>query len=265
VLQSFTHRIFVAFAPFLFSTAVAQPCADHPIGGIHILNKQPNRPYTATLRATQEQRLSDGNVIRASATLHEVRDSTGRTRIEIPAGCFPNQNGDLEQILQISVFDPATQIQQRWFTAGQSWFTTPGAGRKIVTVVRPPDPEPPPKVLTDSSRADPVPPVRESVHTEDLGVRTIAGTLAEGMRATRTVPAGQAGNDVDIVTVEELWVGKNIDTVLLENIDDPKDGHISIEVTDLKLGEPDPALFVPPSDYEVEEATVKKVKTTTPE
>ncbi len=37
-----------------------------------------------------------------------------------------------------------------------------------------------------------------------------------------------------------------------EVTDDPQAGHHTIEVEELSLGEPDPAIFQPPPDYEIE-------------
>ncbi len=49
---------------------------------------------------------------------------------------------------------------------------------------------------------------------DDLGVQTINGVSAQGTRYTRTIPAGQIGNDKVIVIVSERWYSPDLQIVV---------------------------------------------------
>jgi hypothetical protein len=87
---------------------------------------------------------------------------------------------------------------------------------------------------------------------EELGTDMIEGVSARGLRTTTTIPAGALGNDKPLVTTEESWMAKDLGMIVLRSIrNDPRNGKQTREVVNLKLGEPDSALFEPPADYTV--------------
>jgi len=88
---------------------------------------------------------------------------------------------------------------------------------------------------------------------EDLGTTTIEGIEVHGRRITRTIPAGKIGNDQPLVTTNEIWNAPSLMGLTLKSIsDDPRNGKVTREVVHLDLGEPDQAIFQPPSDYKVQ-------------
>ena len=87
---------------------------------------------------------------------------------------------------------------------------------------------------------------------EDLGITMIEGVEAHGRRMTRTIAAGQIGNDQPIVVTNEYWSAPSLGGLTLKSVtDDPRNGKTTREITHLDLGEPDPALFQPPPGYDI--------------
>jgi hypothetical protein len=91
---------------------------------------------------------------------------------------------------------------------------------------------------------------------EKLGSRNIAGVSADGTRMTRVIPVGQEGNDREIRVVTEFWFSRELQIIMENVLDDPRNSKITREVTDLERGEPDAAMFQVPAGYKVEEEPV---------
>jgi hypothetical protein len=85
----------------------------------------------------------------------------------------------------------------------------------------------------------------------DLGTETINGVNAQGTRVTRTIPAGQIGNEKPIVIVTERWYSPELQTYVMTKRIDPLMGNVTFQLTNIQLQEPDPTLFQVPSDYSV--------------
>jgi hypothetical protein len=210
---------------------------------------QSDLPYTATAKTTFEQHLPDGNEIHGYVYTHQARDSAGRTMSEMATGCLPDENGVPQPQLSVSVFDPATRSSLFWqagmlgdkvvrvsHTSGNAIKLTPdeiAARRKANESRQPPSGE---------------------FKSEDLGTRTIAGVEAQGLRTTRTIPAGQAGNKLPLVTTREIWRSKELGLVVLGITDDPRQGRTTYEIEDFSRTEPGPSLFAPPEGYRIEDS-----------
>ena len=89
------------------------------------------------------------------------------------------------------------------------------------------------------------------VNQEQLGAQTIEGVAAEGTRTTFTIAAGKIGNDRPIVTVNERWYSKELQTIVLSKNSDPRLGETTYRLTNIDRSEPDPSLFQVPADYTV--------------
>ena len=243
------------FGPALVSLAAAAALPAQVMGSISGVPMPPNgpaqanrSPYTLTRTMTTVQTLADGTTITRTSTTKTARDSQGRTYHETH---------------QIGPGDQTTD----WVNAG---FTDPVARTfvnwnsrsKIATVMHMPDPqtnrpETQPRVaLPDNLPATP-PAVRPrpQITREELGLRTIAGIEAKGVRTTQIIPAGEQGNDRPITIVMENWMSAEYGVQLLSIRDDPRTGKMTDEVTDFQSGEPDPALFQIPEGYTVREQT----------
>ena len=97
---------------------------------------------------------------------------------------------------------------------------------------------------------------RTLTRTENLGIKDFNGIPAEGTRTTRTIPAGEEGNDQPLVVINETWRSKELGLTLMTIGEDPRRGRTTIEYEELNRGEPDPALFAPPAGYTVQEQRV---------
>jgi hypothetical protein len=204
---------------------------------------------------THDQQLLDGNSIHTSMTTHQWRDSSGRTRSESAIGCFPGDDGEMHARIHVSVFD-------RVNGSSYSWTLGPGDS-KLVTVSRAMH-IPAPPLLTAEERQKRQETIRrqrveETFHNESLGTKVIQGVQAEGSKVTHTLPIGRVGNALPLTTTEEIWIAKDSGLTMLRLRDDPQTGKWRTEVVELKQGEPDPSLFVPPPDYTLQELVTKTV------
>lgn len=87
------------------------------------------------------------------------------------------------------------------------------------------------------------------VTREDLGTQTMEGVLVTGTRMTRTIPAGQIGNEQPIQIVTEVWTSPELKTVIMSKRSDPRMGEQTFRLTNIVRAEPDPALFALPADF----------------
>jgi hypothetical protein len=89
------------------------------------------------------------------------------------------------------------------------------------------------------------------VKTESLGTKMMEGVTAEGKRVTRTIPAGQIGNERPIEITSEVWTSPDLQMVIFSKRNDPRFGETVYRLTDIKRAEPDPALFTVPGSFAV--------------
>jgi hypothetical protein len=85
--------------------------------------------------------------------------------------------------------------------------------------------------------------------TETLGTQTIEGVSAEGTRTTRTIPAGQIGNERPIEITSEVWTSPDLQMIILSKRSDPRFGETVYKVTDIRRADPDPSLFQVPNGF----------------
>jgi hypothetical protein len=228
--------ILIAAAAYLSASTAAQlprkpPSITHP-------------PYTAHYNITQTQKLADGNVIRRESTETVAADAEGRHMTATTAA--PPFGGQTLRTI-IFVFDVKTHTNIVW--------TVPGQQARMTVI---PDLKAAPncfgnsadlKMKTAGERSKRPKPV-----TDDLGRDTIQGIEVSGRRITMTVPSGEFGNQLPIVTTSEMWTA-TVPTVegmmVRETVDDPRTGTRTRALTSYEPGDPDPNLFEPPATYEI--------------
>lgn len=93
-----------------------------------------------------------------------------------------------------------------------------------------------------------------TVKKEDLGTQNFNGVAAQGTRYTRTIPAGQIGNDKPISIVNERWYSADLQVVVKNTRNDPRFGTTTYTLTNIQRQEPAATLFAVPSDYTVRQA-----------
>jgi len=87
--------------------------------------------------------------------------------------------------------------------------------------------------------------------TEDLGSQTMEGVLANGVRTTRTIPAGQIGNEKPLSIVTEVWTSPELKTIVYSKRSDPRMGEQVFRLTNIVRAEPDPSLFTVPATFKI--------------
>ena len=91
------------------------------------------------------------------------------------------------------------------------------------------------------------------VTTEDLGSQTMEGVFVTGKRTTRTIPAGQIGNEKPISIVTEVWTSPDLKTIVYSKRSDPRMGEQTFQLTNIARSEPDASLFTVPADFKIVE------------
>jgi|SRR5579871_5445325 len=188
-------------------------------------------PFSAVLVQQSEQTLSDGTTISREFRETVVRDSMGRIyrgRELRPPGARSS-----EPHLLFTITDPVEHVQ---FVCN----SVPKHCRKM-------------EYRSPPNKRRPVYPARQKdIVVEDLGTSNIDGVEAQGQRITRTIPEGQVGNDRPFTTTEERWHSNDLDIDVEVKRSDPRAGTRTNTLTDLKLGEPDEALFRVPENYKID-------------
>src|ERR1700741_5131276 len=199
-------------------------------------------PFTASFSTETTQTLADGNQIQRSATGSIARDSQGRTRRDttLPAiGPWASAGKPAPQFTFIN--DPVSGTQY-----------TLDADRKVAH-----------KMSTHAhgghgSKGH----VRGGTFAEErqqettsasLGTQTINGVSAEGTRITRTIPAGEIGNQKPIVITIEKWYSTDLQETVMTKRNDPRMGETVFQLTNIQRTEPTATLFQVPADYTVEQ------------
>ena len=75
-----------------------------------------------------------------------------------------------------------------------------------------------------------------------------------GKRTTRTIPAGQIGNEKPISIVTEVWTSPDLKTVVYSKRSDPRMGEQTFRLTDIVRNEPNPSLLTVPADFKIVDA-----------
>lgn len=228
-------------------------------------------PYTATITNETVQTLADGNRIVQSSTGTTARDSEGRTRQDTVLPAIGNLSAaDAPHIVFIQ--DPVAKVSYTLNLTDKTAQKIPappamagditGAPNTAVAIkvlsagaaqVQAPDGMPGPmgapgenvffrRVITRDDG---------QVNTEDLGSQTMEGVIVNGTRSTRTIPAGEIGNEKPITVVTEVWTSPDLKTVIYSKRSDPRMGEITFRLTNIVRAEPEPSLFSVPPDFKV--------------
>ena len=200
-------------------------------------------PFSATFTSESTQALSDGNVIRRNSSGSIARDSEGRTRrdMTLPAmGPWAASGKSAPHAIFIN--DPVAKAQ---------YVLEPD--RKIARKL---------PATSDKSKMR----IKRNEHfekvtsrdqneetTTSLGTQTINGVQAEGTRVTRTIAAGEIGNEKPIVITTERWYSPDLQTYVMTKRSDPRMGDSVFQLTNIQRSEPDATLFQVPSDYTVKD------------
>jgi hypothetical protein len=227
----------------------------------------PHQSYTAELKTTHVQVLADGTTITTEGS--EIRASDSQNRVLFSSTRTVPRGDQQTTVTNAHVDDPVEGTQTNWnsqskvahviklpsqdqrhgcwasqsghmhlnYGAGHASLLNRGVGEGTGS----------------ASNAASIPhPTHSTPTTEDLGTTTIQGVEAHGHRFTTVIPAGQIGNDKQLVRVNENWTAPGLNFALRSTYEDPQSGKSTTEVVNLDLSEPPISTFQPPDDFKVE-------------
>jgi hypothetical protein len=227
-------------------------------GGMHGGKVVKGAPFSAAAVSVTTQTLTDGNRITRKTQTNLYRDSQGRIRKEVtlPAIGPLAASGRPHSFVEIS--DPV---------AGTSYVLEPDQkvargmpGRMGMKVRTNGGPGGPGDVLYHTFKEGTAGTANAIAKTESLGTQTIEGMNLAGTRTTRTIPAGEIGNEQPITVVSERWYSADLQMVVKSTHSDPRFGDTTYTLTNIQRTEPAAALFAVPSDYAIEQGHREKSK-----
>jgi hypothetical protein len=239
--------------------------------GVGMVGKGPGAPvqgapYSATITNENIQTLEDGTHITQTSTGNIARDSQGRTRQDASLPAIGNLSAaDAPHLvfIQDSVAQTAYTLNLTDKTAQKmpalpANITTSGPmsgpGKVMTqmgTAVSAGGPPAPGIAMTLSMQKTFISSDQGQVNTDDLGSQTMEGVLVNGVRTTRTIPAGEIGNDRPISIVTEVWTSPDLKTIVYSKRSDPRMGEQTFHLTSVIRSEPDASLFTVPPDFKI--------------
>lgn len=203
-------------------------------------------PLSGELVVTRETTLADGNRIHNESHSQVYRDAQGRVRREIGLDLATPATGSVKRSLVV-IIDPV---------AGKRYMLNPDNKTAREMPVHGPrhfDKD------ADAPGHGPGGPDGHfgpggpgAVTKEQLGTKAVNGLQAEGIRVTRTIPAGAIGNDKPIEVVTERWYSPDLQIAVMTMHTDPMMGTVTSKLVNVTRADPDASLFQVPSDYKLE-------------
>ncbi len=244
--------------------------------GVGAIGKAPGAtvqgaPYSATSTNENIQTLADGTRIVQTSTGNTARDSQGRTRQDTSLPAIGNLSAaDAPHIVFIQ--DPVAQTAYTLNLTDKTAMKMPalpgamgdlgsvsGPGKVLMRVggeVSAGGPQPPEIMMqkTFIHNND-----QGQVKTEDLGSQTMESLLVNGVRTTRTIPAGEIGNDKPINIVTEVWTSPDLKMIIYSKRSDPRMGEQTFQLANIVRAEPDASLFTVPPDFKIVDGPQKVI------
>jgi len=234
------------FLGFTFACAHAIAQSSYSDGGIrtHIqgidIPSVSGAPFTAKVVVTWDEPLVGGGTISRKYYTLVARDAQGRvhreTRDFVPA------NSSAEPPLRsFTITDPVAATRTSCTQATMTCTTT----------------EFHPRLSFTDEAGGPLPTSNGKVRRISLGEQTIDQLRVVGTRETASSVAGDNGSDRVIVSHRDFWYSPDLHMDLSVVRSNPQMGQLTLTVTDLVQGDPDPSWFAVPSGYETRNAYVR--------
>jgi len=200
-------------------------------------------PFSAVAVSTQT--LADGNQITRKTSLY--RDSQGRFRKEVPLPAIVRLAASGKPHSFVVISDPVAGahylVDDEHKVVRKMSLRTHGgnaSGGMAAGVF--------PEKMKARMQAEEA---SGALKKESLGTQTINGVSAEGTRITRTIPAGEIGNDKPIQVISERWYSPELQIVVKSTRSDPRFGTTTYTVTNIQKTEQDASKFTIPAGYTV--------------
>jgi hypothetical protein len=205
-------------------------------------------PFSATATSETTSTLQDGSVLHRTFQVSMYRDSQGRSRHEATfTGFGPlTASGGSKKMVMIS--DPVAGVHFMLDDAQKVAHKSAMHTRNGNAATADSAPQFAGKMQGREQQEE----AAGLLKKESLGTQTINGVVAEGTRTTRTIPAGQIGNEKPLQVVSERWYSADLQIVLKSTRTDPRFGTTTYTVTNLQRTEPAATLFAVPADYTVQ-------------
>ncbi|MFI5059406.1 MAG: hypothetical protein ACHQLQ_14630 [Candidatus Acidiferrales bacterium] len=217
--------------------------------GGHAGHNVKGAPYSAKATSETTQTLADGTTIHRTTQSALYRDSQGRSRREVTLSGFGPLAGSGKTHTLVTIADPVAGahyvVDDEHKVVHKMSFRTHG-GNASGTMAAGVFPEKMKARMHEEEASG-------ALKKESLGTQTINGVSAEGTRVTRTIAAGEIGNDRAIQVVSERWYSPELQIVVKSTRSDPRFGTTTYTVTNLQKTEPDASLFTIPAGYTVKE------------
>lgn len=214
-------------------------------------------PFTAQRTEESTQTLGDGTHINNKSSISYARDSAGRVRRE-----------DDEWI---TIYDPVANTTYRLnkknhtgskveFIRGQAKIRLDNMNQERADELKAQSEKALAEekarqengvTITNQGPDGLVYSFRRDGTEESLGSQVVNGVMADGMRTSYTIPAGDFGNDRPITSVTESWYSPELHLTVLYKRTDPREGDVTTQYTGIKRAEPDPSVFQVPAGYTV--------------
>jgi hypothetical protein len=215
--------------------------------GMHSGKVVTGAPFSGVAVTESTQTLGDGNHITHKTQANVFRDSQGRVRKEVTLSGFGPMaaSGGAKSFVVISdpvakanfVLHPDTKVAEQMDDSRREmkWMAKGGAFQEKI------------QARQEAEIA------AGNLKKEDLGTQVIGGVSTQGTRLTRTIPAGQIGNEKPILIVHETWFSNDLQMVVMSKRSNPWGGDTTYTLTNIQRTEPAAALFTVPSDFTVKQ------------
>jgi hypothetical protein len=220
--------------------------------GLHLGKVVTGAAFSATANSETTQKLQDGTTIDRTTSSTVYRDRHGRVRREVTLSGFGPLQASGKPHTMITIGDPVAGVHYMLDPEQKvAHKMTPRNGGKHSDGTNGNAQAFEQKMQKRIAKEE----ASGTMKKESLGKQTLKenGLNAEGTRITRTIPAGQIGNDQPIQIVFERWYSPDLQMVVKSMRNDPRFGITTYVLTNVQLTEPAAALFTVPSDYTVKE------------
>lgn len=202
-------------------------------------------PFSGVAVTESTQTLSDGNHIARKTQSNVFRDGQGRIRKEVTLSGFGPlaASGEPKSFVVINdpvaktsfVLHPDSKVAEK-MSGGRRGMKGMGKGGAFEEKMQARQEE---EIASGNLKK------------EDLGTQVIGGVSVQGTRMTRTIPAGQIGNEKPILIVHETWFSNDLQIVVMSKRSNPWGGETKYTLTNIQRTEPSAELFAVPSDFTV--------------
>ena len=212
--------------------------------GLHGRQVVSGAPFSAVAVQETNQALADGNHIYRRSQVNLFRDSQGRFRKEVTLSGFGPLAASGQPKSFVVINDP---VANESFVLHPETKAAEKMGRPFRGMNGPMKGTIKEKILAREQGEI----ASGNLKKEDLGTQMVAGVSAQGTRLTRTIPAGQIGNEKPIVIVRETWFSNDLQMVVMSKRTNPWSGESTYKLTNIQRTEPAASLFAVPSDYTI--------------